>query len=259
MPEVKKLECFVVMPFGKKRVANGRLSDFDAIYDTIICPAVHSAGMRPLRDDKGGGSHLIHSEMFRKLRDKPVVLADLSMANPNVFYELGLRHVMSPRGTVLICRKGITIPFDVALLRVVEYSVKSSAPSEKEAPEAAETIAVALRQAVDQVNSPVHRFLPRVLRRSDFDNQHPLAVRSDTDPLVRYPRLLAAAWRSSADKVMNLLSEHVDNAFGVRTLGYYCLGRPENPAMALRVAWELSRAEEYDLAIRLYKELKESG
>ena len=95
------------MPFGKKPVANRRSSDFDAVYDKIICPAVHKAGMHPLRDDKGGGSHLIHSELFRKLRDEPVVLVDISMANPNVFYELGLRHVMSPRGTVLICKKGL--------------------------------------------------------------------------------------------------------------------------------------------------------
>jgi hypothetical protein len=130
MPEAKRPECFVVMPFGKKPVAKRGSWDFDVIYERIICPAVHKAGMRPLRDDKGGGSHIIYSALFRKLRDKPVVLADLSIANPNVFYELGLRHVMSPKGTVLICRSGMEIPFDIKLLRVIPYSIERSTPSE---------------------------------------------------------------------------------------------------------------------------------
>jgi tetratricopeptide (TPR) repeat protein len=259
MPEPKKLECFVVMPFGKKPLPNGSSCDFDAIYRTIISPAVKAAGMSPQRDDEKVGSHLIHSEMFRKLRDKPVVLADLSTANPNVFYELGLRHVMSPRGTVLICRTGVAIPFDVALLRVAGYSFKGARPTQKEAEAAASIIAAALREAVDQVNSPVHRFLPRVLRRTDFDYHRGTAARADTDPLVRYPRLLAAAWREKGDEIASLLREHTSSAFGVRALGYYCLDGADHPSIALKVAWELSSAEEYDLAIRLYSKLKEAG
>jgi len=49
------------------------------------------------------------------------VLADLSLENPNVFYELGVRHVMSARETVLICRAGSELPFDVKLSRVILY------------------------------------------------------------------------------------------------------------------------------------------
>jgi len=55
------------------------------------------------------------------LRDRGVVLADLSLENPNVFYELGVRHVMSARETVLICRAGSELPFDVKLSRVILY------------------------------------------------------------------------------------------------------------------------------------------
>jgi hypothetical protein len=260
MPKQKKLECFVIMPFGKKPLADGSACDFDIIYRTIITPAINAAGMNALRADEGGGSHLLHSEIFRKLRDKPVVLADLSTANPNVFYELGLRHVMSPRGTVLICRKGVRIPSDVALLRVVGYSLKGARPTEKEAAAAVSEITLTLREAVDQVNSPVHRFLPRVLRRSDVEYSRVAAARTDTDPLFKYPRLLAASWRKSGDEVGSLFPEHVGSPFGVRALGHFCLERPnDDPVMSLRVAWELSRAEEYDLAIALYSELKEAG
>ena len=142
---------------------------------------------------------------------------------------------------------------------MVGYCIKGSTPSAKEAAEAAKTIAAALRQSVDQVNSLVHRFLPRVMRRSGFDNDHAMAAHSATDPLVRYPQLVAAAWRQSKDDVACLFKAHASSAFGVRALGYYCLDRAENPAAALRVAWELSRAEEYDLALQLYSELKKAG
>jgi tetratricopeptide (TPR) repeat protein len=112
---------------------------------------------------------------------------------------------------------------------------------------------------VDEVNSPVHRLLPRVMRRSGLDNDHATAARSGTDPLVRYPRLLAAVWRERKDDVTSLLREHAGNAFGVRALGYYCLDHAEDPATALRVAWQLSNAEEYDLALQLYSELNKAG
>jgi len=62
-------------------------------------------GMTPIRADERETSALIHIDMFRDLRDRAVVLADLSLDNPNVFYELGIRRVMSSRDTVLICRK----------------------------------------------------------------------------------------------------------------------------------------------------------
>ncbi len=88
-------ECFIVMPFGKKPGSDGRTYDFDKVYRVIIQRAVNGAGMRPVRSDERIGSRLIHSDMFKDLRDQAVVLADLSLENPNVFYELGVRHVSS--------------------------------------------------------------------------------------------------------------------------------------------------------------------
>jgi len=121
-------ECFVVMPFGKKRFpeAPDRLYDFDKVYRVIIQRAIAASGMTPVRADERVSSGIIHSEMFRDLRDRPIVLADLSLDNPNVFYELGIRHVMSPSGTVLICRKGSALPFDVKLSRVIFYDFEGT-------------------------------------------------------------------------------------------------------------------------------------
>lgn len=110
-----RAECFIIMPFGVKHFpdGSGRTYNFDKVYRVIIQRAVREAGMTPIRADERLASALIHTDMFRDLRDRAVVLADLSLDNPNVFYELGIRHVMSSSGTILICRNGSTLPFDV--------------------------------------------------------------------------------------------------------------------------------------------------
>ena len=43
--------CFVLMPFGKKPNAAGAEIDFDAVYSTLIAPAIEAAGMEPIRAD----------------------------------------------------------------------------------------------------------------------------------------------------------------------------------------------------------------
>ncbi len=114
-------ECFVVMPFGSKPMSDGRTYDFDKVYRVIIARAIRNAGMHPVRADERIGSRIIHSDMFLDLRDRKIVLADLSLENPNVYYELGIRHVMSPVGTVLIRRSGTALPFDIRLSRIIFY------------------------------------------------------------------------------------------------------------------------------------------
>src|SRR5262249_23590398 len=122
VPANEPTKCFVVMPFGVKPIPEeGCCYDFDKVYRVIIQRPIRQAGMEPIRADERKGSNLIHTDMFKDLRDQAVVLADLSLHNPNVFYELGIRHVMSPTGTVLMCRAGAELPFDVKLSRVIFY------------------------------------------------------------------------------------------------------------------------------------------
>ena len=113
-------ECFVVMPFGKKPLPNGQTYDFDKVYRVIISRAVREAGMKPLRADETIGSRLIHSDMFKDLRDRPVVLADLSLENPNVFYELGLSHALE-KPVVLVSSNEEDVPFDLRHIRTIFY------------------------------------------------------------------------------------------------------------------------------------------
>jgi hypothetical protein len=118
--------CFVLMPFGKKPDESGTLIDFDAVYNELIAPAIKKADMDPLRADEEMSGGIIHKPMFERLMLCPYAVADLSTANANVFYELGMRHALKPYSTVLIFGEGGRLPFDVAPLRGLPYKTTST-------------------------------------------------------------------------------------------------------------------------------------
>ena len=113
--------CFVLMPFGKKMDAAGRVTNFDSVYTKIIAPAVERAGLEPIRADEEKIGGAIHKPMFERLMLCHYAVADITGANPNVFYELGIRHAMRPRSTVIVFGEGTVLPFDIALVRGLAY------------------------------------------------------------------------------------------------------------------------------------------
>ncbi|HSK73934.1 MAG TPA: TRAFs-binding domain-containing protein [Pyrinomonadaceae bacterium] len=115
--------CFVLMPFGKKTDAAGKTIDFDEVYRQIIAPAIREAGLESLRADEEMTGGIIHKPMFERLILCEYAVADLTTANANVFYELGLRHAVRPWSTVLIFAEGDRLPFDVGLLRGLPYKL----------------------------------------------------------------------------------------------------------------------------------------
>ena len=117
--------CFIIMPFGRKIDESGRVVEFDQVYDTIIKPAVEEAGLNPIRADEEFLGGIIHKSMFERLIICEYAIADLTTANANVFYELGVRHGIRPHSTILTFAKGMRLPFDVALLRALPYKLDS--------------------------------------------------------------------------------------------------------------------------------------
>jgi hypothetical protein len=113
--------CFVVMPFGQKADVDGRVVDFDRLYDEFVVPAVEAAGLECERCDRVDEAGNIHRRMFQFLWTADVALVDLSLLNANVFYELGIRHALRRSQTVLIRRSGTAVPFNVSNLTVIEY------------------------------------------------------------------------------------------------------------------------------------------
>src|SRR5262249_25092935 len=115
--------CFVLMPFGRRADASGRLIDFDLIYQQVIAPSIIAADMEPMRADQEQMGGAIHKAMFERLLLSEYAVADVTGANANVFYELGIRHATKPRSTVILFAEGTTLPFDVVLLRGLSYVI----------------------------------------------------------------------------------------------------------------------------------------
>ena len=118
--------CFVIMPFGTKEVMKERV-DFDAIYRDVFSPAIGSVrtpedrALTPRRTDRDFFSGSINQEMFEYIVYSRLAFADISGLNPNVLYELGVRHSVQESGTVLFRQAGHPIPFDISSIKVFEY------------------------------------------------------------------------------------------------------------------------------------------
>jgi tetratricopeptide (TPR) repeat protein len=132
--------------------------DFDSVYVSVIKPAVEQAGMEPIRADEEVVGGIIHKPMFERLILCDYAVADLTTANANVFYELGVRHGVRPQTTVSVFAGGTRLPFDVNFLRSVPYALEEGRPSAAVAD--AERIAAALTAAkVGAIDSPVFQLL----------------------------------------------------------------------------------------------------
>jgi tetratricopeptide (TPR) repeat protein len=119
------LTCFIDMPFGQKTdLTSGVTVDFDQIFNEGIRPAVEAAGLECIRGDMESSGGIIHTAMFARLLLSEFVIADLTLENPNVFYELGVRHTARPYTTIPIFATISDLPFDVSLVRAIPYDLE---------------------------------------------------------------------------------------------------------------------------------------
>src|SRR5262249_23101916 len=156
--------CFVIMPFGKKKVGDSEV-DFDFIYDQVFAPAVQETslpeegGLRllPKRTDKDFFAGDISQEMFEYLEYSRFAVADISGLNANVFYELGVRHRAHEAGTAVFRQAGAPIPFDINTIKAFDYEYQ---PAENVA-KSRELITRVLSESLhyNRLDSPVQKAL----------------------------------------------------------------------------------------------------
>jgi hypothetical protein len=158
------------MPFGTKTDAAGRVTDFDRVYNEIIKPAIDAAELEPIRADEERVGGTIHKPMYERLILCDFAVADVTGANPNVYYELGIRHAVRPRTTVIMFGEGTLLPFDISLLRGVPYRIDpSGAPANAIAD--ASVIAARLIEArsADADDSPLFQLIEG-MPRAEIDH-----------------------------------------------------------------------------------------
>jgi len=106
----------VIAPIGDEGSEIRRRSD--QVLTHIIKPAAEECGYNAIRADKISEPGIITSQVIQRLIDDDLVIADLTGRNPNVFYELAIRHMVK-KPIVQIIKSGESIPFDVAPTRTI--------------------------------------------------------------------------------------------------------------------------------------------
>ncbi|MGB6836985.1 MAG: hypothetical protein WBF66_04690, partial [Dehalococcoidia bacterium] len=109
--------CFVIAPIGEEDTDIRRRSD--QVLNHIIVPAAQECGYTAMRADQISEPGLITPQIIQHLVEDPLVVADLTGHNANVFYELAVRHAVR-KPMVQIIQAGERIPFDVAGTRTIE-------------------------------------------------------------------------------------------------------------------------------------------
>jgi hypothetical protein len=138
------------MPFG---------SEHDKRYVDVYGPAIADARLKPIRADDFYAASTVMLQVWSAIKASRTVLCDLSTRNPNVFYELGLAHVLC-KPTVLIAPKIEDVPFDLRSLRFVVFD--QSKPRWKKL--LREKLSAAIADTLSMpLHMPLHMLIPSYL------------------------------------------------------------------------------------------------
>ncbi len=143
--------CFMIMPFGKKptqaEAGKGVAEiDFNALWDRAYTPVIKALGYEPVRADQDTGA-LIINQMMQRLYFADLVLAEMTIPNGNVYYEVGIRHASKERGCVLLAADWSKQLFDAAQFRTVRYPLAEGAITDA----TAAAIAAAIKDPIQQL------------------------------------------------------------------------------------------------------------
>ena len=157
---------FIVRPFNVKTNRKGEEIDFDKVDDELISPCIEALGLSGGTTGEFVQQGNIREDMFRELLAADLVIADIAIHNANVFYELGIRHALRDRCTILIKANQHNDPgiFDLSTDRYMPYDLENPADSRDKL---IEVITATLQS--ENKDSPVFKLLPG-LTNTDPDN-----------------------------------------------------------------------------------------
>ncbi|WP_439408528.1 tetratricopeptide repeat-containing protein [Bradyrhizobium sp. DASA03076] len=153
----------MIMPYGRKatQAEPGRGPaeiDFNALWDRAYVPTIKALGYEPVRADQDTGA-LIVSQMLERLYFADLVLADMTIPNGNVYYEVGIRHASQKTGCVLLAAEWSKQLFDVVQMRTIRYPL-----ADGNIPDAtAAAVQAAIRDDIRSLCagiSPMHQSIP---------------------------------------------------------------------------------------------------
>jgi len=194
-----KPHAFVAMPFGVKPDSQGNEIDFNRVYAELIKPALETAGLEVFRADEDIRGGDIRTDMFQELLIADLVVADLTLDNPNVWYELGVRHALRARGVVLISGGRVTTAFDLYTDRKLRYGIAQKGPDpatvEQDKKNLTDMVKATMESWHGRKVSPVYHLMPN-LQEPDWKSLRIGDVREFWQQHEAWERRIALARRA---------------------------------------------------------------
>lgn len=153
--------CFYITPIGSE--GSEQRMHADLFMGSIVEPALNELGFKIVRSDTINTAGMITSQIIEHLVKAKLVVADLSYHNPNVFYELSLRHSLG-KPIIHLIRSADTIPFDIhsfRTIRIDDSSIYSFVPQIESYKAAVSAQARQLLDSTDPVDNPITAFLAK--------------------------------------------------------------------------------------------------
>lgn len=145
----RRPNAFVAMQFS---------DPYNEVYRDAIRPLVEEIGFEPFRVDEAAGPGIILNDIWARITESTVVIAEVSEPNPNVYYEIGVAHALR-KPTVLLAQRGTRLPFDIGPHRCIFYD--NSIPGRAKLLEALRSSLISLlglpsSSALGRVAAPVY-------------------------------------------------------------------------------------------------------
>jgi hypothetical protein len=113
-------DCFIICPLGD--IDSDTRKRSDTILKHIFQPVLDANHYKAIRADQVPKVGIITSQIINLIIESELVIADLTDSNPNVFYELAIRHVIK-KPYIQVITKGQKIPFDLSAIRTIEFDL----------------------------------------------------------------------------------------------------------------------------------------
>lgn len=95
--------------------------ELDSNYTTVVGPAAKHFGFTAIRVDELQDSNSISADVLRLIHNSPVVLCEISLARPNVYFETGYARALN-KEIIITYKRGSQVHFDIRDWRAIEWA-----------------------------------------------------------------------------------------------------------------------------------------
>jgi hypothetical protein len=217
--------------------------NFDRLWEAALRPAIDKAGYEPVRANEDIGA-LIITEMIERLAISDLVLADVSIPNGNVYYEVGIRHAAQRQGCIMTAASWAKPLFDIDQMRQIRYPL----PVESISDETAASIIDIVKAAIPVMaagESPFYQVFPKY---PDYDPARATAFKKVLEELSRFQAEIIAARSATGDECRT-------RALHLRER--YYTGGPIQKAVAVELLYTLRDCTGWETALAFIDTLPE--